>query len=172
MALRIGRGLFRLWLLLSVLWIGGVTVETWRIFPADIEVSPTRPAECTGKTNDECADILKRLGKNPFDAFDPNPPPPGFVVDPKPTFDPSEYAAFKACIDAGKSADQCAAQLKVPPFDPSKPYQIVRDDERRTAVRFAAMLALAPSILILALGSALGWAFSGFRSDDGAPRAH
>ena len=33
MALRIARGLFRLWLVLSVLWIGGVGVVTWRTFP-------------------------------------------------------------------------------------------------------------------------------------------
>ena len=29
MALRVARGLFRLWLVLSVLWIGGVGVMTW-----------------------------------------------------------------------------------------------------------------------------------------------
>ena len=29
MALRVARGLFRLWLILSVLWIGGVGVVTW-----------------------------------------------------------------------------------------------------------------------------------------------
>ena len=32
MALRVARGLFRLWLVLSVLWIGGVGVATWRDF--------------------------------------------------------------------------------------------------------------------------------------------
>src|SRR5262245_45999431 len=29
MALRLARGLFRLWLVLSVLWIGGVAIATW-----------------------------------------------------------------------------------------------------------------------------------------------
>ena len=33
MALRVARGLFRLWLVLTVLWIGGVGVVTWRTFP-------------------------------------------------------------------------------------------------------------------------------------------
>jgi hypothetical protein len=33
MALRVARGLFRLWLVLSVLWIGGVGVVTWREYP-------------------------------------------------------------------------------------------------------------------------------------------
>ena len=37
MALRIARGLFRLWLVLSVLWIGGAGVMTWRTYPIDEE---------------------------------------------------------------------------------------------------------------------------------------
>jgi cell division septal protein FtsQ len=30
---RVARGLFRLWLVLSVLWIGGVGVVAWQSFP-------------------------------------------------------------------------------------------------------------------------------------------
>jgi hypothetical protein len=33
MALRVARGLFRLWLILSVLWIAGVGIVTWWTFP-------------------------------------------------------------------------------------------------------------------------------------------
>jgi len=33
MALRVARGLFRLWLVLSVLWIGGVAILAWESFP-------------------------------------------------------------------------------------------------------------------------------------------
>jgi hypothetical protein len=33
MALRVARGLFRLWLVLSVLWIGGVGFVTWWTVP-------------------------------------------------------------------------------------------------------------------------------------------
>jgi hypothetical protein len=40
MALRVTRGLFRLWLVLSVLWIGGVAVETWWTFPVKEWLSP------------------------------------------------------------------------------------------------------------------------------------
>jgi hypothetical protein len=32
MALRVARGLFRLWLVLSVLWISGVAIVTWPAF--------------------------------------------------------------------------------------------------------------------------------------------
>jgi hypothetical protein len=35
MALRVARGLFRLWLVLVVLCIGGVGVVTWGTFPAE-----------------------------------------------------------------------------------------------------------------------------------------
>jgi hypothetical protein len=34
MALRVARGLFRLWLVLSVLWIGGVGYVTWQTVPS------------------------------------------------------------------------------------------------------------------------------------------
>ena len=34
MALRVARGLFRLWLILSVLWIGGVGYVTWQTLPS------------------------------------------------------------------------------------------------------------------------------------------
>jgi hypothetical protein len=50
-----------------------------------------------------------------------------------------------------------------PPFDPSKPYLVVKDDERRTAVQSAIVLAFTPPAFILAFGSALVWAFRGFR---------
>jgi|SRR5215471_15882542 hypothetical protein len=53
MALRIARGLFRLWPVLSVLWIGGVAVETWWTFPVKEWVSlpselPVPPWEFVG----------------------------------------------------------------------------------------------------------------------------
>ena len=41
MALHVTRGLFRLWLILSMLWIGGVGIVTWREF-----VLPDWAIEC------------------------------------------------------------------------------------------------------------------------------
>jgi hypothetical protein len=97
MAFRVARGLFRLWLVLSVLWIGGVGVMTWRTFPIDTwRAAP--------------------------------PPPAGYVLDPRPT---SYIAAL--------------------------------DKERCAAIQSAILMALAPPALVLALGSALIWAFRGFR---------
>jgi hypothetical protein len=39
MALRIRQGLLRLWVVLSVLWIGGVSVVTWRSLPTEYELT-------------------------------------------------------------------------------------------------------------------------------------
>ena len=48
MAMRVARGLLRLWLVLSVLWIGGVGVVIWRTFPEG-----SRPPSVTfRRTND------------------------------------------------------------------------------------------------------------------------
>jgi hypothetical protein len=75
MALRITRGLFRLWVVLSVLWVGGVGVSTWRNLPStDLPDAPW---------------IKQRTDAAPVDS---NPPPPDYVVD-KPTapvFDPTK----------------------------------------------------------------------------------
>jgi hypothetical protein len=94
MALRIARGLFRLWLVLSVLWIGGVGVVTWREFPDDW-VRVCQPGETRG-----CL-------------------PPGFVIDPRPFWE-----------------------------DP--------------AIHRGIIMAVVPPALVLALGSALVWAFRRF----------
>jgi hypothetical protein len=81
MALRIARGLFRLWLILSVLWIGGVGATTnWGWY---LSYQPTIPGEqppgkleftaqtCTAaKKPEECSAMLEAVGKNPFDAYD------------------------------------------------------------------------------------------------------
>jgi hypothetical protein len=86
MALRVARGLFRLWLILSVLWIGGVSVVTWLTVP-------------------EVATWL--------------------------TFDNS-----------------------IGMFD---------DLIAKAAIQRGVKIALIPPVLVLALGSALVWAFRGFR---------
>ena len=52
MALRIARGLFRLWLVLSVLWIGGVGVVTWRTFPVS-----ELPSYCDLPANERSEDV-------------------------------------------------------------------------------------------------------------------
>jgi hypothetical protein len=100
MALRVARGLFRLWLILSVLWIGGVGYVTWQTFPEEYVPSERRELSDAPKSADE--------------------------------FDPDKYLAFKAAED------------------------------RRSAIWCASLVALVPPAFLLALGSALVWAFRGF----------
>ena len=97
MALRVARGLFRLWLVLLLLWIGGVGVMTWRTFPSIPE--------------------------------------------------PVLWGARQVDPSTGRE------------FAGTPPWVI----ERRAAVQSAAVLAIVPPALVLALGSALLWAFRGFR---------
>jgi hypothetical protein len=52
MALRLARGLFRLWLVLSVLWIGAVGVVTWQTLP-----EPELPSICDLPANERSADF-------------------------------------------------------------------------------------------------------------------
>jgi hypothetical protein len=104
MALRVARGLFRLWLVLSVLWIGGVGVVMWRTFPEKY-VSPVQQGQGEGQPAKPRSD----------------------------EFDPDEYLAFKAA------------------------------EERRSAIFHASLLAFLPPAFLFALGSALVWAFRGFR---------
>jgi hypothetical protein len=86
--LRIPRGLFRLWLVLSVLWIAGVGIYAWWSFPTEV--------------------------------------PPWAASS------PSEVASLLA-------------------------------EDRRSAIWEASLLAVLPPAFVLALGSALVWAFRGFR---------
>jgi len=98
MALRVARGLFRLWLVLSVVWIGGVALLTWRDYP------------------DGWVRVCERGAFPPYrDCL-----PEGFVIDPRP---------FRA--------------------DP--------------AITRGIIVAVVPPAFVLALGSALVWAFRGFR---------
>jgi hypothetical protein len=102
MALRVARGLFRLWLVLSVLWFGGVDYVTWRDFPEGL------PSICELPANERSKD-----------------------------WDCSWFARVKA--------------------------QLVMDEDQRAALQSAILLALVPPALVLAFGSALLWAFRGFR---------
>jgi hypothetical protein len=158
MALRVARGLFRLWLVFSVLWIAGVAIHAWWTFPADEFV------------------LRSDLPDAPWVAQTPGPaarsgPPPGYVIDPPSTQLPATstkrgdgwdvVCTTRPPSDVCEPADPAQTPQK---FDPSKPYTIVKSKERRAAVYFASPLALAPPTLTLVFGWAFVWAFRGFRA--------
>jgi len=100
MALRIARGFLRLWLVLSVLWIGAVIAVATLNFPA----------------------------ADPWAKFNPQP-----------------------------SAQQQSDSL------PDAPWVIEAAANRQRAIQTATEIALIPPVLLLMIGSALGWALRGFR---------
>jgi hypothetical protein len=53
--------------------------------------------------------------------------------------------------------------MTAPAFNPDEFLAFKVAEERREAIRFASVVAIVPPILLLALGSALVWAFRGFR---------
>jgi hypothetical protein len=54
MALRIARGMFRLWLVLSALWVSGVALVTWNDLPSD-PWAEFHPVAATPQANREVA---------------------------------------------------------------------------------------------------------------------
>jgi hypothetical protein len=81
MAFRVARGLFRLWIVVSALWISGVAATTnWGRFlhyqpVIEGEQPPGRLRSTvdfcrSAKKAEECSAMLKAAGKNPYAAFD------------------------------------------------------------------------------------------------------
>ena len=130
MALRVARGLFRLWLILSVLWIGGVGVVTWWTWtlPAVPLVHGQIETGSDGKQYRYDATVNKWLPVTEPSAPRDNPPPSASEV-----------------LEADKHFAGLLAEA------------------RRSEILYASAVALVPPALVLALGSALVWAFRGFR---------
>ena len=65
---RYARGLFRLWLVLSCIWIAAIGLIFWSVSSSNF--SGGKPSECVAaKTAEECAKILEKAGKDPYTAF-------------------------------------------------------------------------------------------------------
>jgi hypothetical protein len=137
MKLRIARGLFRLWIVGAVLWVGGVAATTtWSHLvyyqPVIVGEQPSGRLQATSdacasvKNAKECSDILTAAGKNPFDAFDLKWDGTGWAFPDNAVMEPAGVAWEEVW--------------------------------RRVA------LALVPPVSMLVTGWALIWAFRGFRS--------
>ena len=127
--MRVARGLFWLWLVLSALWLAGMAFMVGQSFGsidrtealATSSWNPSDPSatRCSDDTFDKSAEMLLR----------------GCLYPPS----PEEFLAAKA-----------AAQRKAA-------------EDRRSLFWRANFLAFVPPALLLAVGSALVWAFRGFR---------
>ncbi|MGB8629288.1 MAG: hypothetical protein WCD69_07855 [Xanthobacteraceae bacterium] len=77
MAIRVARGLFRLWLVFAILWCCVLIAMTWKQFVYFVPTAPSKPNLqetsnicARAGTATACADLLKAAGRNPFDAWD------------------------------------------------------------------------------------------------------
>ena len=118
--LRVARGLFRVWLVLSALWIAGMAYMVWGAFDSIDWVE----TQATSKWDTRCP-------ANPSNRFE--------EIDCLDRPSPEKLLAAKAA--ASKTATE----------------------ERRALFWRANLLAFLPPAFLLALGSALVWAFRGFR---------
>lgn len=150
--MRIARGLFRLWLVLSVLWIGAVGTVTWSHFSE-------RPLthKGGGLTHKEVG-----LCSAPFDPSVPELSHP---------CDKFGMATIAVPIDVAPQSDPSKRRMMAaaPQSDPSKPFEVITYDNDATdhlawTIRNGALVGLLPPVLVLLLGSSLIWAFRGFRS--------
>jgi hypothetical protein len=123
--MRIARGLFRLWLVASALWIGGVGTITWpwgwQGAPVDLEAQSA------------AAQVSRFADAHPQSEIEVKTPD-GIIH----------------LFPAGTARDAIDRAL--------------RNYWRWHETKIAAEIALIPPVLLLALGSVLGWAFQGFRA--------
>ena len=134
MALRVARGLFRLWLVLSVLWIGAVGILAWWTFPVLDWVLISASQE---------------PGKAIFEMRAP------------------DGKTYKITGPEGATKEDAQGELirQSPDLGHARGKPISAEaagEERRLAIWHASLLAFLPPALVLALGSALVWAFRGF----------
>jgi hypothetical protein len=131
-ALRLSRGLFRLWLVLSAFWIAGTVAHTWQTIPTTIETAASN--------NNTGAGWSAKYAK----------PPSG-----------SESTTSHPT----RPADDWS-EVSTPLSDQSNPfaeYASSTSTTPRDTLLVAAQIAFIPPIIVLAIGSSLGWAFKGFR---------
>jgi hypothetical protein len=135
--MRIGRGLFRLWLVLSVFWIAAVGTVTWQNWPVDERISPSQPPQASAPRMRECPSST------------PDHP---MVVDP--VSGKCRPLMFDEIPDEATGSNNAL---------PDAPWVIKERAQRAAALKLGVELALVPPVLVLVIGSALGWALKGFR---------
>jgi hypothetical protein len=141
--MRINRGLFRLWVVASVLWIASVGVITWKNWPVDDWV-PVWAVEDEDITWDKPASDTRAHDEHNSTL----PDAPWVKPAPrKPRFDPSKPFTIGKQTYANSEAFVAA--------------------ERRDALVNGTGIAFAPPLVAFILGMSLIWVVRGFRSEQG-----
>jgi hypothetical protein len=189
MALRIARGLFRLWLVLSVLWIVAVGTMTWSQFPAgglsdaDVGLS-TSPGVPKFDPSKPSTPVIPKSGGGPIsfeeavrlrspdgllsyeeavrlqEAFRRSPGGISYEEAVAPAFDPSKPSTPKLLSD-------WEVGIRPPACDgiesEAECMRLLKMLKAVKVVRNGAEWGVLPSALVLVVGSSLLWAFRGFR---------
>ena len=92
----------------------------------------------------------------------------------KPPFDPAEFAAFKSSQPSPKVMSDAEFAAAKPTFDPSKPFEVVTDNNLPDApwlpsvyandLIMSGVIVLAVPLAVLLMGYVLAWIIRGFRS--------
>jgi hypothetical protein len=176
------RGLFRLWIVVTVCWVASVGASTWMTLVPDELVTPNVESlnnpRGGGPVTDP--DVLARFhasqtaptgasdrGKEDnkhssvMGAFDDLIPGGSTTAAPP----APSGGTFDDLIPGGSDnkRDRAHDKNESPAFDPHKPYTVIRSAERAQQVKTAAVVAFVPPVIVIALGAALGWAINGFR---------
>jgi hypothetical protein len=144
MALRISRGLFRLWLVASVLWVGAVGVAKWEAYANDPIAWGAIPIALNflSPTSGPCG-VVTSTG-----LFDDIPVTPGAGSTIPLRIQTRDCVTHE--FPAGTSNEVIKHALK--------------GYIARQAIQSAALLGFVPPAFMLVIGSALIWAFRGFRA--------
>src|SRR5207342_3630887 len=130
--LRVARGLFCLWLVLSALWVAGMAFMVGQSFGS--------------------IDRIETLATSSW-----NPSDPSATRCPDDAFDKSTEMLLTGCLYPPSPEEYAAAKVAA---------QRKAAEDRRSLFWRANFLAFLPPAFLLALGSALVWAFGGFRCKD------
>jgi hypothetical protein len=153
--MRIARGMFRLWLVLSCLWIATVATIGYSSWPS----STVQQAATSKDSKTSADDVLPPCKDN-----DPNPFADFCRKDPKDNADDSKTYVPEYMKDASKDdPNWWDSTPELGPSAISVPAQ--RGNAQQSAQQLAvstAELALIPPALILIVGIGLTWAFRGF----------
>jgi len=149
------RGLFRLWVILAVLWIGGVAL----VSGPDVYLEFQKAAAIKAAKAATVTDATKGATVSRFAKY-------GAVIDDK---DVLTFNIQGSRVRVGNNffrlspeeqqatVDEITSQLKGEAYDkPPSP-------DPWSSLVSASWIAILPPLTLLTLGAALGWAFSGFR---------
>jgi len=138
MALRVARRLFRLWLILSVLWFAVVAFIAWERFEY-IDYQETRRATAGWDPSDPRAG----LHPNPSDPFTKRCPA-GLNWPDRERLGCSKPTPEEVTVQKATASEETA-------------------EKRQSTIWQLSLLAFLPPAFVLMLGSALVWAFRGFQ---------